>query len=597
MITKRVAAHKKGPKAKAGGLIRYIVDAKHEGAKVERLAFANCYNDDYECVIREIEAVQGMNTRSQIDKTYHLVVSFQEGEAPTADILDDIEQEIATSLGYGVHQRVSAVHHDTDNLHMHMVINKVHPERFTVHEPYYDHYKLGELCQSLEIKHGLQVDKHAESKKTRASRNIDTDELKKDGIVPLNEWLKTNLDLEQMTCWEDLHEQAALAGVSLVLKGNGLALVDDRSGIGVKASSVSRTLSKANLVKQWGDFQPKQKTYSAKQQYDGQAALKGRASQSSEYWTAYQLEKERLSTFKREELLRLRQYQSKERKRISDKSSLERARIKLGRTIRGSEAKKKAYQIISEQRKKSLADLNALAKTERQKIYAYTKTISWRQFLSDKASAGDEQALTVLRRLKPEKIAPKNFFSGTDNGLLIADKTMKLKDNGHATYQPGKVTVVDSGDKIFFRKGFDDTSLAFAIELARSKFTEIKAHGSTAFKTAVEKSMRANQMGPSSKTSDKAGDPIDHFIVDRNKTAERVKDLKPHVKLAPSTSGKFNFAGLRRVGDRYALLCENKESIGVLEINKKSFDQLNKTKRDTEIKINNGVPSPGGRKR
>jgi len=593
VIAKRVAAHRKGAQVKVGGLIRYVADAKHDGAKVERFAFANCHNEDYKCVIREMEAVQGMNSRSQIDKTYHLVVSFQEGEVLTEAMLDDIEKEIANLLGYGAHQRMSAVNNDTDNLHMHVVINKVHPKRYTVHETYYDHYKLGVLCQRLEIKHDLKVDNHAEPKKTRASRHIDTEEIKKNGVEPLNEWLKDKLIVEQMTGWEDFHQQASLAGVSVILRGNGLALVDNCSGIGVKASSVSRDLGKGNLIKKWGDFQSQQKVHSAKHHYDGQATLKHRVSQSSTYWAAYQAKRGQLATFKHKELERLRDYQAKERKRISQENELERARIKLGRTIRGKAAKKKGYQLISAQRKKSLADLNAFAKAERQKIYVYAQSVSWRQFLMDKASTGDKGALKVLRRLKPEKIKEENFLSGEDKGVLIADKTMTLKDNGHVAYQRGDITVVDSGDKIFFKGGFDDESLALAVTLAESKFSDIKVNGTKAFKAAIEKNMGKDHIVVASK----ADALIDHFILERNKMAERVKDLQVHIKLSSSVTGKFTFTGLRRIGDSYALLCKSKDNIGVLAIDQKIFNQLEKVKRHSEITLQQGTSKIGGRKR
>ncbi len=31
-------------------------------------------------------------------------------------------------MGYADHQRVSAVHYDTDNVHIHIAINKIHPQ-------------------------------------------------------------------------------------------------------------------------------------------------------------------------------------------------------------------------------------------------------------------------------------------------------------------------------------------------------------------------------------------------------------------------------------------------------------------------------------
>ena len=108
--------------------------------------------------IKEIESTQAQNTRAKGDKTYHLIISFREGEQPDPEQLKDIEESLCKAIGLGKHQRMSAVHTDTDNLHVHVAINKIHPETFKMIEPYYDQYKMGEVCQALEVKHGLQVD-------------------------------------------------------------------------------------------------------------------------------------------------------------------------------------------------------------------------------------------------------------------------------------------------------------------------------------------------------------------------------------------------------------------------------------------------------
>jgi hypothetical protein len=53
-------------------------------------------------------------------------------------------------LGYAEHQRVSVVHHDTDNVHIHVAINKIHPTTLTLHNPGYDYKTRSKLCAILE---------------------------------------------------------------------------------------------------------------------------------------------------------------------------------------------------------------------------------------------------------------------------------------------------------------------------------------------------------------------------------------------------------------------------------------------------------------
>jgi len=93
----------------------YILDTAHQGEKVAWARATNCQTDDPGWAVKEILATQVRNTRSRGDKNYHLVVSFPEGERPTRAQIEDIEDRACAALGFEEHQRVSAVHQNTDN--------------------------------------------------------------------------------------------------------------------------------------------------------------------------------------------------------------------------------------------------------------------------------------------------------------------------------------------------------------------------------------------------------------------------------------------------------------------------------------------------
>jgi hypothetical protein len=133
----------------------YVLDTAHQGAKVGTVRVTHCVSDDPAMAVAEITATQARNTRSKTDKTYHLVVSFPPGERPDAKALRYIEDELCASIGYQNHQRISAVHTDTDHLHLHVAINKVHPQKFSNIEPYFDYRRLMETCARLEIELNL----------------------------------------------------------------------------------------------------------------------------------------------------------------------------------------------------------------------------------------------------------------------------------------------------------------------------------------------------------------------------------------------------------------------------------------------------------
>ncbi|MBZ7982467.1 relaxase/mobilization nuclease domain-containing protein, partial [Campylobacter sp. RM12640] len=171
-------------------LFNYIVDKEHkENDKVESFKFSNCSFDDIDDNIFEILNTQILNTITKQDKTMHLIVSFKEDEKPKKEILDDIENEIVAVLCMKEHQRVSAVHTNTNNLHMHIAINKVNPITYKVINPYNDVKILQNLAIKLEKKHKLQKDNHISNKDL--NKNIYNKHTMSTGF---NEWVKNKLE-------------------------------------------------------------------------------------------------------------------------------------------------------------------------------------------------------------------------------------------------------------------------------------------------------------------------------------------------------------------------------------------------------------------
>ncbi|HBQ1252558.1 TPA: relaxase/mobilization nuclease domain-containing protein [Klebsiella pneumoniae] len=155
----------------------YILDSANgttEGEKVASYRVTNCGTDDPADAAILIQATQAANTRSKAEKTYHFVYSFPPGEQPDLETLHAIEDELCAAIGLDEHQRVSAVHIDTDNLHVHVAINKVHPTGLQNIEPYYDQFRLMVACERLEVEHGLQRTFHGlEAKQRHQNRDIE----------------------------------------------------------------------------------------------------------------------------------------------------------------------------------------------------------------------------------------------------------------------------------------------------------------------------------------------------------------------------------------------------------------------------------------
>ena len=65
----------------------------------------------------------------------HWILSWPKGEVPTARQFDEAVVLFLDELGLPEHQVVYAAHQDTENVHLHMVINRVHPDTVRVIKP------------------------------------------------------------------------------------------------------------------------------------------------------------------------------------------------------------------------------------------------------------------------------------------------------------------------------------------------------------------------------------------------------------------------------------------------------------------------------
>ena len=136
MISKQVSSKSSG-NGNLGRLIDYLTDTKGRKERVAAVNVTNCNNpDNLKWSLKEMQAVQGLNIRATSDKTYHLVISFAPGEDVSSEKLAKIEERFCEKIGFKEHQRISVLHRDTDNLHVRVAINKIHPVKLTLHEPY-----------------------------------------------------------------------------------------------------------------------------------------------------------------------------------------------------------------------------------------------------------------------------------------------------------------------------------------------------------------------------------------------------------------------------------------------------------------------------
>lgn len=486
MIAKQVPMRSLG-KSDFASLAEYITDGQSKDHRLGQVQVTNCEAASIQDAITEVLATQHLNTRAKGDKTFHLIVSFRPGEQPTADTLRAVEKRICAGLGYADHQRISAVHNDTDNLHIHIAINKIHPARHTMHEPYYSHRALAELCANLERDYGLQVDNHMPHQTGAEGRAADME--RHAGVESLVGWIKREClaEIKAAQSWQELHQVLRDNGLELRARANGFVL-ESSDGTMVKASTVARDLSKAKLEGRLGPFEasPEQQERTTPRRQYTKAPVRLRVN-TVELYAKYKAEQQNLTTARAKALERARRHKDGRIEAVKRSNRLRRAVTKLAGDNRAN--KKVLYGQASRAMRSEIAAINQQYLKERAAIYADHSRRTWADWLKKEASHGDADALAALRAregagLKGNTLQGQAGQRAAEpaQGLAVDGITKK----GTVIYRAGMSAVRDDGDRLQVSRDATREGLHMALRLAVQKYGEhIAVTGTVEFKAQV----------------------------------------------------------------------------------------------------------------
>lgn len=285
-----------------GPAVKYVFrDDKQENHNIEGGQFnLNCdiatYEDRYVAIhiLNHDSKKVERNGRFKGNPVYHYDISWKEDEHPTKEQIHEAVEHSLKALGMQECQAVYAIHKDTDNDHVHVIVNRVHPEKsIIVGPPRRDFLILDKAMRELEIKQGWQHDSGPSvvvldrngnpaiikmSKAERAAAGIaipDPSKMpesqnarrgsKNSGAPSFQKWLASEVSKEVGNAlnrpgatWADVHVVLAKRGCSLEVKGSGLIVKTTLDGrtLTAKPSQMNHDFGKGKLEKQLGAFQP-----------------------------------------------------------------------------------------------------------------------------------------------------------------------------------------------------------------------------------------------------------------------------------------------------------------------------------------------------
>ena len=138
MIVKYIANPKtqSSNASRIGSLLDYIeADGRADAQKAEYIgASGNFYSDSQQGQRAEMVALAMEATRSK-DPVDHWLLSWKEGEQPTQAQCNEAVEILKRHLGMSSeHLAVFALHRNTENYHLHVVLNRVHPDTLRVED-------------------------------------------------------------------------------------------------------------------------------------------------------------------------------------------------------------------------------------------------------------------------------------------------------------------------------------------------------------------------------------------------------------------------------------------------------------------------------
>jgi hypothetical protein len=241
----------------------YLVRGR-SGRENDRVAWIESRNlgtDDPEVAAALMRATAAQSVRVE-QPVYHLSISFDARDPVTREQMRQVADRVLDELGLREHQALIVAHRDQEHPHVHIMVNRVHPETGLAWERWQDWPTIERVLREQERALGLrevpgrlhQLDGQtppACAPLTNAERR----QAERSGEPAFVERVRAHVtEYRAAQSWENLEERLATPGLHLERRGQGLVNTDGDHH--VKASRVGRDLSLKRLEARFGTPYP-----------------------------------------------------------------------------------------------------------------------------------------------------------------------------------------------------------------------------------------------------------------------------------------------------------------------------------------------------
>jgi hypothetical protein len=242
------------------GLAQYL---DGDRSRVEWTAARNLMTNDPQLAATIMRATAD-RSRFVGQPVYHLSISFAPEDRPTRAQMETVADRLLERLGLQQREAILVAHNDTGHAHLHIMVNRVHPETGLAWNRWRDRPVIERTCRELERELGFRFTpgrlyRDAEHPRPDLAlpRTITSGERRQreHGVEPLIERVRPLApELLAARSWEELAARLATHGLTLHRKYTGIVISDGETQ--VKASRVAQDLSLRNCERRFHERFP-----------------------------------------------------------------------------------------------------------------------------------------------------------------------------------------------------------------------------------------------------------------------------------------------------------------------------------------------------
>lgn len=252
------------------GTVRYAThDVEKDGRRttiletserVEWTAGLNLPSDTPEIAEKVMAATARENSRVS-QPAYHFTLDWAPGSAPTQEEQLEVTKGVLERVGLQDHQALVAAHNDTPHPHVHVVVNRVHPETGRAWDTGNDYSRFERAVAQEANARGYEVVIGHHNRRDfdrpppeRGPSGGHLRQLERHGQAPFADIVKevAGHDFAEAESWRDLDQRLERHGLQLRKEGRGLVVTDGHEH--AKASSIDRKASIHALEKRFGSY-------------------------------------------------------------------------------------------------------------------------------------------------------------------------------------------------------------------------------------------------------------------------------------------------------------------------------------------------------